>query len=616
MAYIPLAAPTGAQVTSSDTANFIHWNAVPNAELYEIFFCVGTVNCPGTTPATDPAHYWASIPRVSDDLLKTTLNHTGLTNGTAYYYMIRARVAGINSPFSSKVSAVAKEASTEHNPPNVPYPSNVTITAGNNNILLSWDAIIGVPATYTIYKSSAPIVDPLNPPSTTLVSSQTSVRYSDTAATNGTMAYYAIVAHQDVLTPADPNIPGDQSHVDKKDSLLSAQVSAVPQAMTALFVGTGGGGVFASGPAGEFRSTVNGTQLGTSDAQDLSALLIDPATLTQDFPLPTLYAGTRGGVYRTLDGGGSWTAVGGALPPVLSLVQNGPTLFAGTASGIYQAAANAGVSTPWTFLANANQAITSIVVDPSDPATLYATSATAGIFKSSDGGATWVASNQGLTVLDIRSIVVHPKNRNLLYAGGVGAFFKSTNGGSQWIPIDLGTLENVSNPLPTSNVQTLAATPGVGSLLYAGGDAGIFKSADQGKGWAAMNSQLGANTVMALQVNPARPAVLYAAVAGLGVYKSLNKKAGWRKKNKPTKAAIPQNVTTLILDLSDPARLYAGTSGLGVYRGTEGPDGHLSWDRAKGLNDAALDSGSILSLAATAGSATTLYAGTFQSGIF
>jgi photosystem II stability/assembly factor-like uncharacterized protein len=391
--------------------------------------------------------------------------------------------------------------------------------------------------------------------------------------------------------------------------------------MTALFVATGGGGIFASGPAGEFRSTVNGTtpnDFATTDALDISTLLIDPATLTSD--LPTLYAGTREGVYRTVDGGKNWSAYKGTdtgtnLPAVLSLVLADQKLYAGTASGIYQGFSDGIV--PWTSLGHSTLAITSLSIDPGSVQTLYATSATGGILKSSDAGASWNSSNQGLTVLDIRSILVHPTDRNLVYAGGVGTLFKSTNGGGQWNPIDLGTLDNVSNSLPTATVQTLVATPGVGGLLYAGGSAGIFKSADQGKGWAPMNTQLGAGKVLALEVHPLQPGHLYAALSGEGIYKSIDGGGSWRPENglstvvPPT--AIPQNVTGLIIDPRDPSRFYAGTSGLGVYLGTEGADGHLSWSPA----NVGLESSSILSLTAVPeGGTTTVYAGTFQDGIF
>src|SRR5581483_4703772 len=508
--------PTGLQVTSADSANVLHWNVVPNATAYSLYFCDSSTStgCGATTPGTDPGHW--SLSSRSDNLKHDYTHATfpggaALTNGTAYYYVVQAMVGGVASPYSSKVSAVPKPRADVNL--QAPYPNDIGVTAGNSQNTVQWSAVSG--ATYNVYRGSSAGFYATPADRTLLTLAPISgTSFVDTSAANDIPAYHVVIATK-----------------GGNDSVPSAQVSAVPHAMTALFAGTGGGGVFASGPAGEFRSAVNGGQLTTTDAKDISSLLIDPATLAD--PLPTLYAGTRGGVYRTLDGGGNWAPVGGALPPVLSLVQNGPTLFAGTASGIYQAATNADGNTPWTFLANANQAVTSIAVDPSDPATLYATSATAGIFKSGDGGATWAASNNGLTVLDIRSIVVHPKDRNLLYAGGVGSFFKSTNGGGQWSPIDLGTLENVSNPLPASAVQTLAATPGVGSLLYAGGEAGIFKSSDQGKGWAAMNSQLGGNTVMALQVDPARPAVLYAAVADLGIYKSLDGGGGWRLENGP-----------------------------------------------------------------------------------
>lgn len=603
VAYNPHAAPTGLQVTSGESVNTLHWNAVPNAASYEIYFC--STNCETTSPP-DPAN-WSVISRASADILKRDFTHTEvppgmpLSNGTAYHYVVRAVVAGVASPFSSRVSAVPKVNSKQTTTP-APYPNGIRVTAGNNHNTIRWEEVGGTGVVrYSLYKGTSPGVTAAVAPIADSISMNT---FTDTSAANGQPAYYMVIATKDG-TPSDS----------------SAEVSAVPQQPTALFVGTGGGGLFASGPAGEFRSTANGTTnpLGTTDALDVSSLLIDPATLTQD--LPTLYAGTRDGVYRTVDGGANWfpykaTADGGTLPAVLSLVQRDSNLYAGTASGIYQGFTDA--VAPWTFLGHPTLAITSLSIDPANPQVLYATSATAGIFKSIDGGTTWSPSNQGLNVLDVRSLSIHPLNSNLLYAGAVGTVFKSTNGGGEWTPIDLGTLDNVSNPLPTATIQTLAATPGAGSILYAGGSAGIFKSVDQGKGWAAMNTQLGTKTVIALEVHPVKPAVLYAAVAEQGIYKSLDGGGSWRLENGLPEAGaipstlIPSNVTDLVIDPNQADRFYAATAGLGVFQGSEDADGHLLWQPV----NTGLGSSTILTLAAAPGVPTTVYAGSFQSGIF
>src|SRR5581483_9171052 len=299
--YNPNAAPTGLQVTSADSANVLHWNVVPNATAYSLYFCNSSTStgCGATTPGTDPGH-WSLISR--SDNLKHDYTHAtlpggaALTNGTAYYYDVQAMVGGVASPYSSKVSAVPNPRADVNL--QAPYPNDIGVTAGNSQNTVQWSAVSG--ATYNVYRGSSAGFYATPADRTLLTLAPISgTSFVDTSAANDIPAYYVVIATK-----------------GGNDSVPSAEVSAVPHAMTALFAGTGGGGVFASGPAGEFRSAVNGGQLTTTDAKDISSLLIDPATLAD--PLPTLYAGTRGGVYRTLDGGGNWAPVGGALPPVLS----------------------------------------------------------------------------------------------------------------------------------------------------------------------------------------------------------------------------------------------------------------------------------------------------------
>jgi hypothetical protein len=94
----------------------------------------------------------------------------------------------------------------------------------------------------------------------------------------------------------------------------------------------------------------------------------------------TLYAGTPGGVFKSTNGGGSWTAI------------------------------NTGLT---------NTVVSALAIDPSAPATLYA-GTSSGIFKSSDGGGGWMAMNHGLTNATISALAMNPSAPTTLYAGTVG----------------------------------------------------------------------------------------------------------------------------------------------------------------------------------------------------
>jgi len=587
VAFNPYAPPSNIDVSSGDTSNSLSWNAVPNATTYKLYFRA----CPACTtpPSFDPAT-WTPIDRT--DPVSLSQVHTGLTNGTPYYYAVTAIVGGKETTNSSIVSAVPAARVNSQTPP----PDTTKVTAGDGQNTLRWGAVPGA-GTFSVYRdeeAGVDVTDPLN----LIEDGITGMSFTDTTVTNGTPAYYVVTQSGNPTTP-------------------SPEVSATPARMTAVYVGTGGGGVFSSGPAGEFRKASN-SGLGTGDGLDISALVIDPTV--PHTSLPTLYAGTRGGVYRSVDGGDSWvgpndTDLTGSA--VLSLALGpGGVLYAGTPDGIFKGVTDG--SGGWVAIGTSSMgAVTSIAIDPADSATLYATSATGGIFKSLDGGATWSTINQGLTTTDIRSILVHPQNRNLLYAGGVGSIFKSSDGGGSWTAIDLGSLENVPNPLPTASIKSMISTSG--NIVYTGGSAGVFKSVNQGEAWTAVNTRLGSHEVKALAFHPDQPGVLYAALDGEGVYKSLDGGASWREENGPASSPaqqITKFVSSLIVDPGNSNRLYAGTSGGGVYKGTVASDGHLSWSPMNTNVSASLPTGGVQSLAIVPGSPPTLYAGMFQNGIF
>lgn len=591
VAYHPFAPPGGVGVTSGDTLNTLEWNAVPNATAYRLY----SLSCSSCT--SPPAlGGWPSINLT--DPTKLQYSHTGLTNGTPYYYVLTALVGGEETVPSSMVAAVPAAKVNGPTPP----PDGIKVTVGNNQNTVAWNAT-SAGVTYDVYRQESPGVTTASTKISPLGGVNTTT-FVDATAHNGTSYYYAVT---------ESGAP----------TALSAEVAGTPSQMTALYVGTGGGGVFTSGPAGEFLGASNAgldstptVPDDTPDSYDISSLVLDPSV--PHAQLPTLYAGTRAGVYRSVDGGESWTAnnTGLADAAVLALALGpGGILYTGTPSGVFKGTTDGSV--PWRAVGAASMgSVNAIAIDPLDSNTLYAASATGGVFKSADGGGSWVQRNQGLTSTDIRSILVHPANGNLLYAGGVGVLFKSSDGGGSWMPIDLGSLDNVTNPLPNALVKAIIGP--AGGSVYVGGAAGIYKSVDQGKGWTAMTTRLPIKGVQALVVDPNRPAIIYAALSEAGIYNSLDGGGSWREENGPAdqpnlpSQQISKFVTSLVIDPNQPDRFYAGTQGGGVFRGIKGTEGHLSWSPVNnGLTSTGIDTLTIFP-----GTPSILYAGTFQSGVF
>ena len=86
-------------------------------------------------------------------------------------------------------------------------------------------------------------------------------------------------------------------------------------------------------------------------------------------------------------------------------------LLAGLPGSVF---AGAGV---WTTHGPEGGSVPALAIDPKTPSTLYAGTACAGVFKSTDGGAHWNAINTGLHGVNVRALAIDPLTPATLYAG-------------------------------------------------------------------------------------------------------------------------------------------------------------------------------------------------------
>ena len=79
----------------------------------------------------------------------------------------------------------------------------------------------------------------------------------------------------------------------------------------------------------------------------------------------------------------------------------------------------------------------SLAVDPHDPLTLYVGTWYRGVYRSSDGGSTWQAINDGLptTWAPFMSVAVDPSDSQRIYLGMEGSVYYSGNRGDDWIQL-------------------------------------------------------------------------------------------------------------------------------------------------------------------------------------
>lgn len=123
-----------------------------------------------------------------------------------------------------------------------------------------------------------------------------------------------------------------------------------------------------------------------------------------------------------------------------------------------------------------------LVIDPANPSTMYAGTASGGVMKTTNGGATWSPLTDFLPVLTVSSLVMDPSNSQTLYLGtgevarGAG-IFKSTDAGQTWNQLPQTTTTDFHA------VYSLAIVPSRPTHIYAATATGIFVSTDAGVTW-------------------------------------------------------------------------------------------------------------------------------------
>jgi photosystem II stability/assembly factor-like uncharacterized protein len=285
----------------------------------------------------------------------------------------------------------------------------------------------------------------------------------------------------------------------------------------------------------------------------------------------------------------------GQAPDIYSLAidpSNSQTLYAGTWGNWLYKSSDGGTS--WLESANGldGSVVPSLALDPSNPKILYA-GTDYGVYKSTNGGTSWAAFSSGLNG-GVQCVAIDPSNSQTLYAG----VFKSTTGGVSWTEF--------SNGLPSIDMRSLAIDPSNSQTLYAGiYTYGVFKSTNGGTNWTDASSGLTNGVIICLVIDPANSQTLYAGTDGGGVCKSSNGGSSWVA----TSSGLTNNsVWSLAIDPSNSQILYAGTDGGGVCKSS---NGGATWVEYSG----GLTSSSAWSLAIDPSNSQILYAGT-HLGVF
>ena len=205
--------------------------------------------------------------------------------------------------------------------------------------------------------------------------------------------------------------------------------------------------------------------------------------------------------------------VGGRIRSIVISPIDPQTMWIGSVAGGIWRSTNGGAS--WTPLNDfmANLAVSCMAIDPSDPNTLYAGTGEgfsnsdairgAGIFKTTDGGTTWtqLPSTANASFLFVNRIAINPSNSQIILAATSTGIWRSTDGGNSWPthPITTRMLDIDFNP-----------TDGTKAIASGTNSAGAFYSTDGGQTWSAAT---GVPTSGRIEVAYSRsnPSIVYAS---------------------------------------------------------------------------------------------------------
>lgn len=189
-----------------------------------------------------------------------------------------------------------------------------------------------------------------------------------------------------------------------------------------------------------------------------------------------------------------------------------------------------------------NGLVSAIAVNPANSNVIYMGTAGGGAWRSDDGGASWFPlfdRQLSLAVGEPGALAIDPNNTDVVYLGTSArvaahpqaGLFRSTDGGASWIRLGSGyPAGNTGNAIQFANqwINVIIVDPANSNILYLASTSGCFRSTDGGLNWTqGVNSGGDARSLVLDTSSPVGSRILHAGISGLGVFRSNDGGQNW-----------------------------------------------------------------------------------------
>jgi hypothetical protein len=223
---------------------------------------------------------------------------------------------------------------------------------------------------------------------------------------------------------------------------------------------------------------------------------------------------------------------------------------------------------------NLNGRVRAMAIHPNNGNIVFAGTANAGVWSTTDAGVSWKPLMFQEGALEIGALALHltdpanPMGDVTLYAGtgeptswpgykGVGVL-KSTTSGSPGSWAATGSIPSPGGDRFAAiavDPSTVTANPAT-TTVYAGGPGGLYKSTNGGGTWNPVPIMGATKNIQGLALDPANPSIVYAAVAFEGIYKFDPATGTWSAFNNGLAGPFPQLIL-IAIGQSAPHKMYA-----------------------------------------------------------